>query len=179
MKNNEHNNDDNMNNDINDQIWTRIKDVASTQEMSMMGLSLKLGKSQNYINKMMTESRRVPCSLLFEIAKALDVPVEYLLTGNASVFDNEVMLRRMVMFVASDENLITQSELRVIYSTMLDMIGKHYNAVEAMKRIKSEEIASAFESKFEDPDYGGSTDLKKIFIPVPNNGDKGKTKPKK
>ena len=138
------NNDDNMNNEINDQIWTRIKDVSSVRGLSMMALSLKLGKSQNYINKMLTESRRIPCSLLLEIAKVLEVPAEYLLTGNSSVFDNEVMLRRMVMFVASEGNLLTQSELRVVYSTMLEMIGKHYNAVEAMKRIKAEETISAY-----------------------------------
>ena len=173
------NNDDNMNNEINDQIWTRIKDVSSVRGLSMMALSLKLGKSQNYINKMLTESRRIPCSLLLEIAKVLEVPAEYLLTGNSSVFDNEVMLRRMVMFVASEGNLLTQSELRVIYSTMLDMIGKHYNAVEAIKRIKSEEITSAYESEFEDPDFGANEPKKPWFFPITNNGDKGKNNPKK
>lgn len=179
MNNNEYNNDDNMNNDINNQIWTRIKNVASVREMSMMGLSLKLGKSQNYINKMLTESRKIPCSLLCEIAKALDVPAEYLLTGNASVFDNERMLRSMVMFVASDENLLTQSELRLIYSTMLDMIEKHHNAVGAMRRIKREEADSAYENKFDDIAYDETEPHKTIFIPIPNAGDKGKTKPKK
>lgn len=173
------NNDDNMNNDINDQIWTRIKDLASIKKMSMMGLSLKLGKSQNYINKMLTESRRIPCSLLVEIAKALDVPVEYLLTGNASVFDNEVMLRRMVMSVANDGNLLTQNELRVIYSTMLEMIGKHYNAVEAMKWIKSKEITCAYEGEFEDPDCGANEPKKTWFFPTTNSVDKGKNNPKK
>lgn len=173
------NNDDNMNNEINDQIWTRIKDVSSVRGLSMMALSLKLGKSQNYINKMLTESRRIPCSLLLEIAKVLEVPAEYLLTGNSSVFDNEVMLRRMVMFVASEGNLLTQSELRVVYSTMLEMIGKHYNAVEAMKRIKAEETISAYSSEFEDPDHGASEPKKPWFFPTTNTGDKGKNNPKK
>ena len=172
--------DNDMKNDMDAMIWKRIKKVADEKGITMVSLSTGLGKSVNYMSTMYYGNAKIPCSLLIDIAKILNVPAEYLLTGNnTSVFDDEAMLRKMVMFVASDENLLTQSELRVVYSTMLDMIGKHYNAVEAMKRIKAEETISAYSSEFEDPDCGANEPKKPWFFPTTNTGDKGKNNPKK
>ena len=167
--------DNDMKNDMDAVIWKRIKQVADEKGITMVSLSTGLGKSVNYMSTMYYGNAKIPCSLLIDIAKILKVPAEYLLTGNnTSVFDDGVMLRKMVMFVASDENLMTQSELRIIYSTMLDMVGKHVNALEALKKIKAEERSHS--NPYEDPDYSDFGEHHTITIPV---STKGRNKPKK
>ena len=83
------------------------------------------------------------------------------------------------MSVAADENMLDKSELSVIYSTMLNMIGKHSNGVGAIKRIKAAEARCAYEDQFDDPDYSAYEPGKTWVFYMPNTGDKGKNTPKK
>ena len=170
--------DTDMKNDTDSLIWKRIKEVAENKGITMASLSTSLGKSINYMNTMYYGNAKIPCSLLISIAKILQVPAEYLLSGNStSVFEDEMRLRKMVMVVASDENLMTQSELRVIYSIMLDMIGHHMNAEKALKMIKIEERDHT--NPFFDPDYKDFCEpLTTISTPITIKGDKSRSKPK-
>lgn len=132
--------DDNKRSSIDEQIWKRIKYVASIRGMSMMNLSARLGKSQNYMNQMISDAKKIPCTFLFEIAKVLDVPAEYLFSGNTDPFSSPDTMRKMLAFISLDEDLLTKGELKVLYTTMLNMLEKHYDSDEAFKKISRAEL---------------------------------------
>ena len=133
------NNVDNKRSSIDEQIWKRIKFVASIRGMSMMNLSAKLGKSQNYMNQMMADAKKIPCAFLFEIAKVLDVPAEYLFSGNTDPFSSTDTMRKMIAFISLNEDLLSKGELKVLYTTMLNMLENHYDSEDAFKKISRAE----------------------------------------
>ena len=121
-------------------IWKRIKAVASARDVSMASLSASLGKSANYMNQMSYEAKKMPCGLLVEIAKVLGVSADYLFSGNTDSFNDSNTLRKMISFVALDEDFLTKAELRAIYATMLGMLEKHYDSEAMLEKIKKAEV---------------------------------------
>lgn len=90
------------------EIALRLSYFRNEKNLSARELSLMVGKSENYINKLENNNFNLPVNVLFDILSALEVEPEEFFAHNFKTYKRDNELYNLISAMPSDkkENLI-------------------------------------------------------------------------
>lgn len=104
-------------------IGNRIKDIRTKRGLTQAQLCLKAHISKGFLSDIENDKRNIGSQKLLEIANALDVSVDYLLTGRL----NEYSMNQEVT-IPSDLSKAAE-DLKLSYSETLELLSAHKSII--------------------------------------------------